>query len=135
MAGYSGAPLPKKLMIKEGRRVALVAAPDSFEELLEPLPEGAKLSRAAKGEADVLLLFVKSQAELNKKWPAATARLAEGAALWVAWPKKSSKVPTDLTEDRIREVGLADSWVDYKVCAIDETWSGLCFARRAAKKK
>lgn len=133
MAGYSGTPLPKKLMIKEGRRVALVGAPEDFESLLTPLPEGAQLSRAPKINADVLLLFVKSAAELAKKWPAATKRLAEGGALWVAWPKKSSGVVTDLTEDRIREVGLADRWVDYKVCAIDETWSGLCFARRAAR--
>jgi hypothetical protein len=130
MAGYSGTPLSKKLMIKEGRRVALISAPDEFETLLDPLPDSVRISRTGKGEADVIVLFVKSHAELLKRWKSAAARLADGGAFWVSWPKKASGIVTDLNEDRIRDVGLADGLVDYKVCAVDETWSGLCFARR-----
>jgi len=129
MAGYSGTPLPKKLGIRENYSYLLVNPPARFERKLDPLPAGATLVENARG-ANVAVLFVTSQAELARDFrPLATA-LPEKVALWIAWPKKASGVKTDLTENVIREFGLGAGWVDYKVCAIDETWSGLCFARR-----
>ena len=128
-AGYSGTPLPKKLGIREGYSVALINAPTRFERKLEPLPAGAEIATAAKG-ANVAVLFVASQAELIRDFrPLATA-LPEKTALWIAWPKLASGIATDLKENVVREFGLGAGWVDYKVCAIDETWSGLCFARK-----
>lgn len=119
MAGYSGTPLPKKLGIAEGKRVALVGAPDGFDRVVGPA------SFVARGEADVLVVFVRSRAELARAFPAAKKRLDPSGGLWIAWPKKASGIATDLTEDVIREVGLAAGLVDNKVCAIDEIWSGL----------
>jgi DUF3052 family protein len=129
-AGYSGTPLPQKLGIKPGGKVTLLDAPDDIEALLEPLPEGALLRRQGRAAADVILLFVKARADLSKRFAPAERTLAEGGRLWVAWPKKTSGVATDLTEDRVREVGLAEGLVDNKVCAIDAVWSGLQFQRR-----
>jgi hypothetical protein len=128
-AGYSGTPLPKKLGIRENYRVVLVNAPERFERKLEPLAPGAEFVEQAKG-ANVAVLFVKSQAELVRDFRALAKALPEKTALWIAWPKKASGVATDLSENPIREFGLDAGWVDYKVCAIDETWSGLCFARK-----
>lgn len=128
-AGYSGTPLPKKLGIRENRSAVLVNAPDRFERKLEPLPAGAELTEKAN-EANVAVLFAKSEAELVRHFRPLAKALPEKVALWIAWPKKSSGVATDLSEDVVREFGLDSGWVDYKVCAIDETWSGLCFARK-----
>jgi hypothetical protein len=116
-AGYSGTPLPKKLGIREQYAVVLVNAPPRFERKLEPLPEGAEQ-------------FAMSEAELVRDFRPLAKALPDKVALWIAWPKKASGVKTDLTENVVREFGLSAGWVDYKVCAIDETWSGLCFARR-----
>ena len=124
MAGYSGTPLVKKLGIAEGQRVVLLGAPDRFEDELAPLPPIA-LSRALRGTADVVVLFVTRRAELARRTPAIRARLAPAGGYWVAWPKKASKVPTDVTEDTIREIALPLGLVDNKVCAIDDVWSGL----------
>ena len=121
-AGYSGTPLPKKLGIKPGHRVALLGAPDGF--VLE-LPAGASVKRRAGGKADVILTFHTSRAELERRLPALRAMMEPAAGLWIAWPKRASKLPTDLTEDVVRELALANALVDNKVCAIDETWSGL----------
>jgi hypothetical protein len=129
MAGYSGTPLPKKLGIRENCRVILVNAPERFERKLEPLPAGAEFIEHAK-DANVAVLFVKSQAELVRDFRPLAKALPEKVALWIAWPKKAFGVATDLSENPIREFGLDSGWVDYKVCAIDETWSGLCFARK-----
>ena len=128
-AGYSGTPLPKKLGIRDKYAVVLINPPDRFERKLEPLPAGAEIVDDAKG-ANVAVLFASSQSELARDFLPLTKALPEKTALWIAWPKKASGVPTDVTENVVREFGLAAGWVDYKVCAIDETWSGLCFARK-----
>jgi CheY-like chemotaxis protein len=132
MAGYSGTPLPKKLGIKHGSVVALRSAPRGFERTLGQLPDGSRVIRGAR-RADVTLLFVRSRAELARRLPHAARALATGQGLWIAWPKRSAGTGSDLTQQHVRERGLALGIVDYKVCAIDETWSGLLFARRAAR--
>jgi hypothetical protein len=121
-AGYSGTPLPRKLGIKPGHRLALLGAPDGFE--LE-LPEGVSVRRRAGGKADVILTFHTERAELEHRLPALRAMMEPAAGLWIAWPKRASKVPTDITEDVLREIALPTGLVDNKVCAVDETWSGL----------
>jgi hypothetical protein len=125
MAGYSGTPLPAKLGIKPESRVALVGAPDGFNETLGPLPPGVTVLRQLRGPLDVIIAFMTRRAELERRLPALRAALDPAGGLWVAWPKRASKVPTDITEDVIREVALPTGLVDNKVCAIDETWSGL----------
>ncbi len=127
MAGYSGTPLVQKLGIKEGHAVALANAARNVEELLGALPPGVTLRRGLRSaiQFDVILLFVTSRRDLVACFEAARARMAPACGLWCCWPKKSSGVATDLTEDVIRELALASGLVDNKVCAIDETWSGL----------
>ncbi|HET8549037.1 MAG TPA: hypothetical protein VFL57_13565 [Bryobacteraceae bacterium] len=132
MAGYSGTPLPRKLGIKPNTTVALLGAPPGFETKLEPLPEGVRVRRRA-GTADRVLLFVQSSASLAEKFAAAAASVQESGGLWLVWPKKTSRITTDLGEAQVRKFGLAAGWVDYKICAVDETWSGLQFARRAGR--
>jgi hypothetical protein len=129
MAGYSGTPLPKKLGIRENYSAVLINAPDRFERSLEPLPAGAEVVTDPKG-ANVAVLFAGSLAELTRDFRPLAKALPEKTALWIAWPKKASGAKTDLTENVVRKFGLDAGWIDYKVCAIDETWSGLCFARR-----
>lgn len=129
MAGYSGTPLPKKLGIRENSRVVLVNAPQRFERKLEPMPAGAEIIDDAS-LANVAVLFVKSESELVHDFRALARSLPQKVAFWIAWPKQASGIKTDLKEGIVREFGLAHEWVDYKICAIDETWSGLCFARR-----
>ena len=118
--GYSGTPLVKKLGIKPGHRLLLVDAPDGFA--LEDLPEGVT---EASGEADVIVAFFVGRADLERALPGLRERMDKAAGLWIGWPKRASKVETDLTEDVVRELALANTLVDNKVCAIDETWSGL----------
>lgn len=130
LAGYSGTPLPKKLGIKPGTRVALAGAPADFEKTLGALPADARVSRRAAPRADLILWFVKSAGELHGRIEKMADLVRDGDGLWIAWPKKSSGVATDVTQDRVRKTGLAHGLVDYKICAIDETWSGLKFARR-----
>ena len=129
MAGYSGKPLVEKLGIKSGHAVALLAAPPGFDDTLGALPDGVKVRRRA-GEADVALLFTRAARDLEARFAATAETLRPGGMLWVAWPKKTSGVATDLTENVVRDIGLAAGLVDVKVCAIDETWSGLKFVRR-----
>jgi hypothetical protein len=133
-AGYSGTPLPWKLGIKEGSTLALLGAPDGLAALLEPLPAGVLLRRSTRGTADVILLFTTSRDDLARRLPAAQRALHPDGGLWVAWPKKASGVATDLTENVVRELGLAAGLVDNKVCAIDETWSGLRLVVRLADR-
>lgn len=133
-AGYSGTPLPRKLGIKEGSTVVVLDAPDGFEALLDPMPAGVTVRASTGGTADVLVLFATSRAELEAGLPAARAALEPNGGLWVAWPKRASGVPTDLTENVVREVGLAAALVDNKVCAIDDTWSGLRLVIRLADR-
>jgi hypothetical protein len=131
MSGYSGTPLPKKLGIREGARLALVGAPAAFlESTLAPLPDQVELRARARGPLDVIVFFTKSRAELERRFGKLASALDPAGALWIAWPKRASGVPTDLTEDTLREVGLPQGLVDTKVCAIDDTWSGLRFVIR-----
>jgi hypothetical protein len=124
VAGYSGTPLPKKLGIKPGHRVLLVDAPSSFA--LAPLPAGVTIDRKPDAAAyDVIVAFCPDAAALTDGFGDWRARLDPAGGLWIAWPKKSSGVATDLTENAVRDIGLAVGVVDNKVCAIDETWSGL----------
>ncbi|HJZ86542.1 MAG TPA: DUF3052 domain-containing protein [Polyangia bacterium] len=129
-AGYSGTPLVEKLGIKPGARLALVGAPGGFDATLGALPEGVAVRQKARGPLDVIVLFSTRRAQLERRFGAAAAALAPAGGLWVAWPKKASRTPTDLTEDRVRAIGLAHRLVDNKVCAIDQTWSGLRFVIR-----
>jgi hypothetical protein len=131
-AGYSGTPLSKKLGIREGSLVAALGAPDGFERLLEPLPAGVRLRAdlRLRRPHDVLIVFVHSSAELGRGFDRARARLAEDGGLWVAWPKQSSPLATELREGDVRAHGLSSGLVDNKVCAIDEDWSGLRFVVR-----
>jgi hypothetical protein len=125
VAGYSGTPLFKKLGIKEGHRVAFPSAPDGFRDLLGELPDGVTVKSRASGPLDVIVFFTKRRAELERRLTALRGAMDPAAGLWIAWPKGSSGVETDMTEDAARELGLANKLVDNKVCAIDETWSGL----------
>lgn len=132
MAGYSGTPLPKKLEIKEGTRVALVGAPADFRRTLGKLPRGAKLVRGVSTPRDLTIWFVTSRRQLEgDARRMAPPRDGESPGhLWIAWPKKASGVKTDLTEDVLRKVILPMGLVDRKVCAVDSTWSGLLFSWR-----
>ena len=132
LAGYSGTPLPKKLGIKEGTKVALVDAPPDFEQTLGTLPECAEVRRSIDGKPDVIILFNRDRAGLETGVTEMREAMPSGGRLWLAWPKKASGVVTDVSESVVREIGLAAGLVDYKICAIDSTWSGLLFARRKA---
>lgn len=130
-SGYSGTPLPKKLGIKAGATVGLIAAPKGFESTLGALPADVTIAREPKppGKCDVVLCFARTRKELEPRMRKAM-RVSADSGLWLAWPKKSSGVASDLSEDVVRTLGLAAGWVDFKVCAIDATWSGHKFARR-----
>jgi hypothetical protein len=134
MAGYSGTPLPKKLGIKHGTRVALLASPQGFARALGPLPEGVELRTQARGKLDVILFFATRRRELERRFPVMARALVSNGGLWVAWPKKASGVATDLTFEPVQEIGLHCGLVDNKVCAIDDTWSGLRFVQRVADR-
>lgn len=125
--GYSGKPVAQKLGIKEAMRVALVGAPDGILETLGELPAGVKLRRGLREgqRCDLVLVFVTERERLARDFPRAASALPADGAVWVAWPKKASGVPTDMTEHVVRELALPRGWVDTKVCAIDATWSGL----------
>jgi hypothetical protein len=127
MAGYSGTPLPQKLGIKEQHKIAILGAPATFADTLGALPTGATVQSKLAGKAplDVIIFFTKKRAELASKLADLRARMSPAAGLWIAWPKKASGVATDMTEDVVREIALPTGLVDNKVCAIDETWSGL----------
>ena len=124
-AGYSGTPLPRKLGIKEGHKVAVIGGPSAFD--LGTLPTGAVVQRTLTGRSplDVLVVFVTRRADLVARIAACRPRMQPAAGLWIAWPKRASRVATDITEDTVREVALPTGLVDNKVCAIDDTWSGL----------
>jgi LPS O-antigen subunit length determinant protein (WzzB/FepE family) len=124
-AGYSGTPLPKKLGIKDGARVAFIDSPEGFEDTLGPLPDGVAIKRQLRGPLDVVVFFTASRAKLERRIEKLRAALDPAGRLWVAWPKRASGVPTDVTEDVVREIALAHKLVDNKVAAIDATWSGL----------
>ena len=129
LAGYSGTPLPRKLGIKPGYAVALVGAPEGFERTLEEMPPDVTLRRRAQGRCDLIVWFVGARRDLERHTARYGAKAGAGG-LWICWPKKASGVVSDLSERVVREAGLARGLVDYKVAAIDQTWSGLRFARR-----
>jgi Protein of unknown function (DUF3052) len=128
-AGYSGKPLAEKLGIKPASVVVLVDAPDGAERLLEPLPPQATVRHGNRGRRQMTIWFVTRRAAFERRLEGVAKAVGEGT-LWMAWPKRSSGVETDITEDTIREVALPAGLVDTKVCAIDETWSGLRLTRR-----
>jgi hypothetical protein len=135
MTGYSGTSLPRKLGIRSGDRVLVLGAPDGFvETTLGELPEGVAVRRSARGTADVIVSFHDGCAPLARRMPTLRALMEPAAGLWIAWPKRSSGVPTDLTEDLVRELALSNRLVDNKVCAIDATWSGLRLVIRLADR-
>lgn len=129
LAGYSGTPLPKKLGIKANSVVALVDAPQGFEKALGELPEGVTLNRQASGRPNLVIWFTKSRKDFERRIERMVP-LAEHGSLWIAWPKKTSQIPADLTQQLVRETAMAAGLVDFKICAIDATWSGLRFSRR-----
>jgi hypothetical protein len=126
-AGYSGTPLPAKLGIGESDEVALIGAPEWLEDLIESWPDVASVHTTLADDAryDVIVTFMTQRAELEDQLPRLRARMAPACGLWIAWPKRASKVPTDITDNVVREVALPTGLVDNKVCAIDETWTGL----------
>jgi hypothetical protein len=130
MAGYSGTPLAKKLGIKEGSRIALVNAPKDFQSELGELPEDVKFLKSSTNSLDLVLFFVLSERALARDFAKLAERITANGMIWIAWPKKSSGVATDLSFDRVQRIGLDAGLVDVKICAIDETWSGLKFVYR-----
>ena len=129
MAGYSGTPLTKKLGIKSGTNVAFVSAPPNYTSELD-LPSDVIVNSRSSKPLDFAQLFVKRKTELQRKFSEYAKRLNASGVLWVSWPKKSSGVSTDLSENVVREIGLAAGLVDVKICAVDEVWSGLKFVFR-----
>lgn len=129
LAAYAGTPLPRKLGIKPGSVTALLGAPEGFERTLGTLPAGARLLRDARAPTDLTLFFARSERELARRI-GALAKRAAGGGLWLVWPKRASGVASDLTGGVVRRVGLDAGLVDFKVCSVDATWSGLRFTRR-----
>jgi hypothetical protein len=124
-AGYSGTPLPKKLGIKPGSRLGLLGAPPGFSSVLGELPPDVTVVERARAPLDVIVAFFTSRASVERRLPLLQRAMSPSAGLWIAWPKRSSGVATDLGEGDVRELGLAAGLVDNKVCAIDAVWSGL----------
>ena len=135
MAGYSATPLPKKLGIKEQSRLAFINAPAGFADYLGPLPEGAEVMKRLIKPIDLILLFVTTERALLKDFAKLSDKLATNGMIWIAWPKKSSGVATDLSFERVQRIGLDAGLVDVKICAIDDTWSGLKFVFRLRDRK
>lgn len=125
MAGYSGTPLAKKLGIKPGFRVRTSNAPGNYFDLIDPYPADATISGAIRKDIDLWHFFTKSARELRRALPAVMAAIRQDGMIWVSWPKKASKVETDMSEDAVREAAFPLDLVDIKVCAIDDIWSGL----------
>lgn len=134
MAGYSDTPLAKKLGIKEGAKLLLVNAPPEMSQWLAPLPAGVAVTAIGGGggaiDQDVIVFFTKSERELESRFGKLAKGLGPAGGIWVAWPKKASKVPTDLSDGVVREFGLSTGLVDNKVCAVSDVWSGLRFVYR-----
>jgi hypothetical protein len=129
-AGYSGKPLAQKLGIKPGFRMLALNPPPGYQALLDPLPDGVEMAPALEGQFDFIHYFTTERVAFEAVFPALKAGLATAGMLWVSWPKKASKMPTDLDENIIRDIGLRGGLVDVKVAAIDERWSGLKFVYR-----
>ena len=134
MSGYSETPLAQKLGIRPGARLAVLQAPDGFEQTLGGLPSGVQLLRQTRPPLDVVVAFFTARSALDRRLPHLRAALSPSGGLWIAWPKRSSGRATDLTEDVVRGLGLGAGLVDNKVCAIDEVWSGLRLVYRLADR-
>lgn len=132
LAGYAGAPLAKKLGIRPGSTVALIGAPSGFERTLGRLPDGVVLRRRGGARRDLTLWFTRSRLELDRRVGPMAAALG-GGRLWIVWPKKASGLDSGLSQVVVRKVGLAAGLVDFKICAVDDTWSGLQFVRRRTR--
>ena len=130
MAGYSGTPLAKKIGIKEGSRIALVNAPEDFQFEPKELPDNVEFVKPTTKSLDIILFFVTTERTLAKDFSKLAARLTANGMIWIAWPKKSSGVATDLSFERVQKIGLDSGLVDVKICAVDDTWSGLKFVYR-----
>ena len=135
MAGYSGTPLPQKLGIKPGLMVVTINAPANYRRLLGQIPDGVTFSERLKSGSSFVHLFTSRRSEIQKKMPILRNKLSDNGTIWVSWPKKSSGISTDVTEDVIREIALPLGFVDIKVCAVDETWSGLKLMIRRENRK
>ena len=135
MAGYSGTPLAQKLGIKPDYRIHVANPPGNYRKLVAPLPKGVKLVPRVSGDTDIVHLFSTSRGDLAGKLRAALAKLKVDGVIWVSWPKKSSKVATDISEDTVRELALPLGLVDIKVCAVDDVWSGLKLVIRKENRK
>ncbi len=131
-AGYSGTPLARKLGIAAGSRVLVIDAPDGYRDWLAPLPDGVRFEAALSADVDVVHVFASERAVLAARLGELRDRIAPAAAVWVSWPKKASRVPTDVTEDTLRELALPLGFVDVKVCAVSPVWSGLKLVIRKA---
>lgn len=130
MAGYSATPLQKKLGFKEGLTVFVFQPPDQYFDWISPLPPDLKVKSKLTGEVDFVHIFVKDQKTFGKEFIRCKKQLKKDGMMWISWPKKASRVPTDLDENSIRDFGLKNGLVDVKVCAVDEVWSGLKFMFR-----
>jgi hypothetical protein len=135
LAGYSGTPLAKKLGIKEGSAICTRGAPAGYAALVAPLPEGVRTGRTVNGRTDLVHIFSRQRSKLLAELTAARTALRDDAMIWVSWPKKSSGVATDITEDTIRELAFPLGLVDVKVCAVDDTWSGLKLVVRVKNRR
>ncbi len=133
-AGYSGTPLPRKLGIKEGHVLALIDAPPEAAELVAPLPDAVEVRTDVRRKPDVAVAFFVRRSQLRRRLGGLARAIHPSGALWIAWPKRASGVPTDITEDVVRELALAAGLVDNKVCAISEIWSGLRIVYRLADR-
>lgn len=134
MAGYSGTPLQKKLGIKEGLSLFIFQPPTSYFDWISPLPADVQVKSKLTGELDFIHLFVKDKKTFSKEFMRCKKQLKKEGMMWISWPKKASKVPTDLDENVIRDFGLKNGLVDVKVCAVDEVWSGLKFMVRVKNR-
>jgi hypothetical protein len=135
MAGYSGTPLPQKLGIKPGLTVVAINAPANYRKLLGRLPDHVNFSNRVTANSMFVHLFTSRRSEMHKKMSILRDKLSDNGAVWVSWPKKSSGISTDVTEDVIREIALPLGFVDIKVYAVDETWSGLKLMIRRENRK
>jgi hypothetical protein len=135
MAGYSGTPLPQKLGIKSGTTVVVINAPANYRKLLGKLPHDVMFTNRIAKDSNFVHLFTKTRSELAKHLKDLRKKIAENGVLWGSWPKKSAGVPTDITEDVIRDLALPLGFIDVKVCAVDETWSGLKLMIRRENRK
>lgn len=135
MVGYSGTPLAKKLGIQEGTKLHLVRAPKDYLRIIAPVPAGVKVASRMSGDIDIVHIFSTQKSQLIQALRVCLDKLKPNGAIWVSWPKKASKVTTDITEDMIREIALPVGLVDIKVCAVDEVWSGLKLVIRKENRK